>query len=326
MEKSSTATAPSPFYYAVHKGKKPGIYTTWADCSKQVIGVTGSIYKKFTMKEEAELYLQMGPDKLNPVSDSSSLFPLVRDWKKPLNFKDPASIASSGIPALAIAAADASQMDFNQISKSPQTWFKSAATSAITTTSSGKANVQVNPFSIAKAVSEQDNNKILFGSDAVVVYTDGACSGNGKEYGRAGVGVYWGELQNLPTLVLEQVKQLPPDVSEPLKGTPQTNQRAELMAVIRAVEEPSMKLFKLEVRTDSEYSIKCATVWCQRWKQNGWRTADGKEVKNRDLVEQLNRAILSRPGKVIFTWVPGHSGEKGNEKADQLATQGVSRY
>ncbi len=147
---------------------------------------------------------------------------------------------------------------------------------------------------------------------SIAVYTDGACSRNGRASARAGVGVWWGENDTR-------------NVSEPLPaGSPQTNQRAELSAIIRALETAPNEGI-LDVRSDSAYAIKCATTYLKSWKRNGWRTAKGGDVKNRDLISRLDSLMEARVGKTIFTKVLGHSNDHGNDEADRLARNAVSR-
>ncbi|KAJ2964144.1 hypothetical protein NQZ79_g1000 [Umbelopsis isabellina] len=142
-----------------------------------------------------------------------------------------------------------------------------------------------------------------------VVYTDGASAGNGTAKAFAGVGVYFGPND-------------PRNVSEPLEGKA-TNQRAEIMAVIRAIERCDDEHCKLEIRTDSMYTKKAVTTWRKNWLIKNWKTSTGEEVKNRDLFERLFDLIDKRPGEVQITHVPGHSGLAGNEMADRFAVQGA---
>lgn len=97
-----------------------------------------------------------------------------------------------------------------------------------------------------------------------------------------------------------------------------TNQVAELMAVLEAVlahpgDEP------LRVVADSQYAIKCASEWLPGWKRKGWRTAGGGPVQNLGLVQAIDRALAERAGPVTFGWVRGHTGDRFNERADELA-------
>ena len=116
------------------------------------------------------------------------------------------------------------------------------------------------------------------------------------------------------------------NVSERLEGKLQTNQRAELTAILRTLQIVD-KDSPLEIRTDSKYSIQCVTEWYMNWQKNDWQTRDGA-VKNKDLVQAI-RALLSereaRGVPIQFTWVKGHANDPGNIAADRLAVSGASK-
>lgn len=110
-------------------------------------------------------------------------------------------------------------------------------------------------------------------------------------------------------------------MGESLRGARQTNQRAELTAVSRAI-DLSPKDRHIEIRTDSKYSIDCVTHWFLNWRRNGWKTANGKAVENKDLVEAILGKIEHRHrlgAKTAFKWIKGHANEPGNVAADGLA-------
>ncbi len=140
-------------------------------------------------------------------------------------------------------------------------------------------------------------------AETINIYTDGACKGNPGAGG-------WGAL----LLVGTHRKEI-------CGGEAQTtNNRMEMMAVIRALEalkRPS----RVQVHTDSQYVQKGVSTWMAGWKKRNWRTADGKPVKNQDLWLQLD--ALSRVHEVEWHWVRGHAGHPENERADELANQGV---
>jgi ribonuclease HI len=98
-----------------------------------------------------------------------------------------------------------------------------------------------------------------------------------------------------------------------------TNQRMELMAVIDAIERNWETGKALLIKSDSQYVINGATVWWKNWVKNDWRNSKGFPVANKELWVRLLDAMR---GKVIkFEWVRGHSGDPGNERADELATE-----
>lgn len=140
-------------------------------------------------------------------------------------------------------------------------------------------------------------------TEVVRIYTDGACRGNPGPGG-------WGALLQVEGKEKELFG------GEPLT----TNNRMELMAVIRAFESlqgPS----EVAVYTDSQYVQKGISEWLAEWKRRGWRTAGKKPVKNIDLWRELDR--LAAAHRVSWHWVRGHVGHPENERADALANRGV---
>ena len=136
----------------------------------------------------------------------------------------------------------------------------------------------------------------------VEIFTDGACRGNPGPGG-------WGAVLRYGT----HEKDLSGGEAET------TNNRMELMAAIRALEALKRPM-KVRLTTDSQYLKQGITAWLPSWKARGWRTADRKPVKNRDLWQRLE-AVLS-PHQVEWRWVRGHAGHPENERADALARQG----
>ncbi|KAJ1951607.1 hypothetical protein FBU59_000011 [Linderina macrospora] len=142
------------------------------------------------------------------------------------------------------------------------------------------------------------------------VYTDGASSNNGKSGARAGYGVFFDHND-------------PRNVSEPLQGPRQTNQRAELTAIRTALERTDGDVV---IHTDSKYSIESVTNWSRNWENNGWKTSSGKPVQNQDLIQDILDLARNRNGTVEYNHVKGHSGHPGNDAADFLATQGAKMH
>jgi ribonuclease HI len=140
-------------------------------------------------------------------------------------------------------------------------------------------------------------------TDIVRIYTDGACKGNPGPGG-------WGALLQTERAEKEIYG------GEPLT----TNNRMELMAVIRALEALKRGVH-VQLFTDSEYVKNGITTWLGGWKRRGWKTADGRPVKNIDLWQRLD-ALLSQH-RVRWHWVRGHAGHALNERADQLARDGL---
>jgi len=140
----------------------------------------------------------------------------------------------------------------------------------------------------------------------VVIHTDGACSGNPGPGGWGAIlesGAHRKELTGGEALT--------------------TNNRMELMAAIAALEAlkaPSA----VDLYTDSNYLRDGITSWIKSWKKNGWRTADRKPVKNAELWERLENAAARH--EVRWHWVKGHVGHDANERADELAREGMAPF
>lgn len=137
----------------------------------------------------------------------------------------------------------------------------------------------------------------------VVIHTDGACRGNPGPGG-------WGAILEHQSRERELYGYEPET----------TNNRMELMALIRAL-ETLKRPCTVRAVTDSQYVMKGVTEWMPGWKKRGWRTASRKPVANRDLWERLDAAIQRH--EVEWEWVRGHTGQAGNERADQLANRGI---
>tara|TARA_B100000242_G_scaffold43839_1_gene26131 strand:+ start:3861 stop:4295 length:435 start_codon:yes stop_codon:yes gene_type:complete len=133
----------------------------------------------------------------------------------------------------------------------------------------------------------------------VDIYTDGACSGNPGPGG-------WGVLIKIENENIE------------LSGGDRetTNNRMELMAAIKALEEID-KDYEITLYTDSNYVKDGITSWISNWKKNNWKTANKKDVKNKELWMRLDEAIKDK--NISWVWVKGHAGNAGNEQADYLA-------
>lgn len=117
------------------------------------------------------------------------------------------------------------------------------------------------------------------------------------------------------------------NLSEALPGVRQTNQRAELTAILRALDLVPRNR-DVTIVTDSRYAIDCVTSWCINWQRNGWKTKTGKSVENKDLVENILNRIDERKGLKVqtkFEWIKGHANHPGNVEADELAVHGARK-
>ena len=140
-------------------------------------------------------------------------------------------------------------------------------------------------------------------SRVVTIYTDGACKGNP---GAGGWGAWLSSDGHEKELFGGEAHT--------------TNNRMELLAVIRALEVLKRRC-TVQLHTDSKYVQQGISEWIHGWKKNGWRTSAKKPVKNDDLWKELD--ALSQQHDIKWLWVKGHAGHNGNERADELANRGV---
>jgi len=141
-------------------------------------------------------------------------------------------------------------------------------------------------------------------SDVVEIYTDGACRGNP---GPGGWGVLLRYKGKEKTLHGGEVNT--------------TNNRMELTAVIKALESLNRPGCQVRIFSDSKYVLNGINEWIANWKKRGWKTAAKKPVLNVALWQELDALVAQHD--IEWQWVKGHSGDPGNEKADELANLGI---
>ena len=172
----------------------------------------------------------------------------------------------------------------------------------------------------------------------IYIFTDGSAVDNGKKTATAGCGVYFtyrhmndSEREDeIDIFINKSGQRLPDEISEPFLYENPTNQRAELYAIVLALEK--IKKNKIDgpiiIVSDSDYAIKCVTVWIKNWIKNNFKTAKGKPVKNANLIKKISHLINIEIDNIIaFQHVNSHTGKKdffskGNNKADILAKKG----
>tara|TARA_Y100000814_G_C12260394_1_gene378193 strand:+ start:60 stop:500 length:441 start_codon:yes stop_codon:yes gene_type:complete len=140
----------------------------------------------------------------------------------------------------------------------------------------------------------------------IYIYTDGACRGNPGPGG-------WGAIL--------EYREHKKEINGASSLT--TNNIMELTAVIKSLElikRPS----SIIITTDSTYVKNGITEWINNWKVKGWKTANKKPVKNKDLWQQLDK--LTENHKITWKWVRGHTGHAGNERADELANEAIDNH
>lgn len=144
-----------------------------------------------------------------------------------------------------------------------------------------------------------------FPHDKILIFTDGACSGNP---GRGG----WGAVIVLPGGEVRELGDHSPST---------TNNRMEIAAALFALKAVAEEKAAIWLYTDSVYVIRGITQWIWGWRKRGWKTAEGQDVSNRDQWEELAKIVAARPASAGIEWrfVRGHNGVPGNERVDEIA-------
>lgn len=154
-------------------------------------------------------------------------------------------------------------------------------------------------------------NRNFFGASVIPVqfqghalmFSDGACSGNPGPGG-------WGAICVTPRGEVQEIAG-----SE--RST--TNNRMELRGAIEGIRRLADTHAPLQAFTDSTYVIRGIRQWVHGWRRNGWKTAEGKDVLNRDLWEELIRVVQAHGHPVAWNYVAGHAGIPSNERVDEIA-------
>lgn len=287
------------FFYAVQKGWKTGVFDTWDECQANVNKFPNARFKKFASQQEAWSFVAGGSAALTPKHNVTEI---------PV---DTTAVSSaSGNPSSihhcpccpvgqALKRGDTLKRSCEEVDVGA-TYQQTKKFKGSSKNKRGKT--KGNSRSISNSASED--------TPRMNVYTDGACTFNGRRGARAGIGVHWSGDSSR-------------DISERLPGK-QTNQRAELTAAIRAIEDAEERgISRVRLHTDSKYTINCVTDWIDRWKDNGWKTANGTDVSNKSDITKLDR--LCDQVDVEWVYVPGHKNIPGNERADELARQGAAK-
>lgn len=146
----------------------------------------------------------------------------------------------------------------------------------------------------------------------IEVYCDGSCLNNGRVEARAGYGIY----------VTRDGHGIHSHSCRVPSGDPQTNQRAELLAIQYALNYVGESGLTAIIHTDSKYAIDCLQTWAPRWEAAGWRKSDKKPILHLDIIQPTIELLRMIEPKVQIKHIVGHSGFQGNEEADRLARIG----
>ncbi|KAH7643429.1 hypothetical protein HUG17_10120 [Dermatophagoides farinae] len=278
------------FYYAVAIGRQTGIFNDWNDCEKQVKGFKNAKFKKFKTKSEAEEFIHIHHKSTTSSSSisNSNLVPKILP-----------TTSTANNSAVRINAMSMPRSSSHQPSK----------------LTSDDKKLTTGIFSSLKCPKRPRSRKSDFLTirrnhlGDPIVYTDGACCNNGKRNAKAGIGVFWAIDHN-------------DNVSRLLVGR-QTNNRAEIEAAIVAIQTALKNNYRtLDIHTDSKFIIVSMTEWLPKWKRNGWKLSTGESVKNKHEFMRLDEE-MNKMDRLIWTKVRAHSGDYGNEMADQLATNSI---
>eukprot|EP00127_Corallochytrium_limacisporum_P000397 Clim_evm92s11 gene=Clim_evmTU92s11 len=282
-------------YYGVRKGRKPGIYRVWADAEAQVKGFTGAVHKKFPSEAEAQAFVY------GPTGQHAT------------------QAMKSGTKLPSTKSARAKPKPFSRQSGNLEVDSVLSKIKLIPDQDSDRAKPV---YLLGRYVAGKGSFLIHKETDAVHIWTDGASSNNQyqDDRRRAGYGVFWNENH-------------PWNTSERLAGPwkVQTNQRAELMAALDAIERASELDRDLVLVTDSNYVIKGMTgefksilnsVSAERLARSDQRV---EAVVNGDLWLRMFALLKSSKRQISVQHVKGHSGAFGNVEADDLAVKGAAK-
>ena len=249
-------------FYAVVKGRRPGVYNSWSDCENHIKGFKGAHFQKFKTEQAAIHFIKnSGGNKKGPPVKQTKL------------------------------------SQFFNITPPP------------------------NKKSVVKSVNHKQTSTIkknvaeFTKSDFIpdyYVYTDGACSHNGRKNAKAGIGIYFGD---------NDVR----NTSERVIGR-QTNNTAELTAIIKTfyiIKNDLNMGKKVCIASDSQYSIWCATTYGKRMSKDNWR----KDIPNKKLVQKIYE-LYGNNHRVAFKHVRAHTSNTdihsvGNDHADRLANEAI---
>ncbi|PVF97796.1 ribonuclease H-like protein [Serendipita vermifera] len=345
-------------FYAVKKGRVPGIYSTWDECEEQVKGIYvpslnphhslsnlvgnyraiswcrtgfgGAVFKKFRTASEAQAFIG-DVSNLSSTSNGASHRSTVNHHQGPSHNATSHQLRQAHTASRAIGGSGSNTNDGHM---------RQARTLSQVTPTRGDG-VGADEREKTGSTTAHQGQYSERDTMTMIVYTDGACSNNGTKGAFAGIGVWWGHGDasvSLAGYMLNRIedgiipivpapsfrksfprgllllREPPKNISERCPGG-QTNNRAELIAIVRMLEElprPSGgERPHLVIRTDSKYSISCINLWIRNWELNGWKSKNNQEVKN------------AVGYQIKFEHVRGHSGEVGNENADYLARMGT---
>ncbi|KAI8612903.1 ribonuclease H-like domain-containing protein [Chytriomyces sp. MP71] len=303
-------------YYAVRKGYQAGMYSSWSACAAMVHHFPKAEFKKFDSITAAAAFLREGGAH-SEAAVAAMVAAFNANGSAAGTCPPRASTSASGGLRATMGTGARDRVPVKKRGRESTSATLSTAWSSSTSGLTKRVKLDQSMGILGCSVPSDGgaSSDSTRPTDIIDIYTDGACSGNGFNGARGGIGVFFGPND-------------PRNISEPLPGDVQTNNRAEILAAVRALQAAPANSIRLY--TDSMYVCNGITSWIKNWKKNNWRTSAGKDVLNKDLWQDLDEvlAIRKREGKgdVVFTYIKAHAGQYGNEQADCLAVQGANKF
>ncbi|CAF9940908.1 MAG: hypothetical protein ALECFALPRED_008899 [Alectoria fallacina] len=316
LQGNGSGLSPSSKFYAVKNGRVPGIYTDWPSAQEQITGWQKPKHRGFTTLAEAQRFLDEDERRASDspafevdgisVTCHAADTPTEPDFQPPANkrSKKGASVMKTPVPDYEEADYEAGTAPLPSDTEDgfdPNIVLDAETGKIMYKTQEQRQATKLRPLGVSQ-------------TEPIRIHTDGSSLGNGTAGAFAGIGVYFGPGDKR-------------NISETLPGSRQTNQRAELTAISRALEIVPRNRHVVII-TDSRYAIDCVTTWFINWRKNGWKTSAGKAVENKDIVENVLVKIEERDKLQVqtnFLWIKGHANHPGNVEADKLAVDGARK-
>ncbi|XP_046455643.1 ribonuclease H1-like isoform X3 [Daphnia pulex] len=346
-------------FYAVARGRKVGIYPSWAECQSQIQGYPGAQFKKFSSQQEAEGFIQQrnsDTPEILPVKPRASQLPEASDDLK--EFESSFSGSGNQSPT-AKASTSGSQSKYYYavaIGKNVgiySTWAECKAQvngcgftkyRKFGTQKEAEQFIQENQIQkgARASVDVSQSSKSLLSNFPAVPSDKDICVRNlstvsfgDHPFQRDEDGFVHcytdgsceknGQVGAKAGVGVWFGVDHPLNVSEPVVGPP-TNNVAEIQAATKAIQvAQNCGISKLQINTDSQFLIKCITQWMPKWQKNGWKLSTGGDVKNKEQLEELHE-MLKKSINIKWNYVKAHKGIEGNEYADMLAKAGAANY
>jgi ribonuclease HI len=320
-------------FYGVQSGRNPGVYSSWPEVLEQITGWRAPKHKVFKTRIEAEMFVAEG-QQVNGDGNGDGTMESIEMADGTPSKKIKTGKAKKGGKddgdGYGLVGEEYEPGDGPLPEDAEDNFDHTITLDQSTGTARYKTAAELGRTKYAASAPVKDA--------PVRIYTDGSALNNGQAAAIGGVGVYFGPLDKR-------------NVSEPLSGSKQTNQRAELTAILRAL-EVAPRDRRIIIFSDSKYAINCVTEWFLKWREKNWINSSNKSVENKDLIQKILEMLEERyrlnhhrivdyededvddegeprghwdkgPGSVKFVWVKGHAKDEGNNAADELAVNGA---